>query len=211
MRKYDKSDEQVNVKDEQVNVKNVDKVSKIIRVITIPSVMATALLTILYVVMPEIFGALYQYFLSLLFIVVLPVLAYPIQPLVPGFRGRGRDGQRKLAILMSLLGYIGGILCGVLLKAPLTLVFIYLTYLFSGLFIFIFSKIIRIKASGHACGVAGPIAMLVYLISPWFLFAILILGATYIASLRMKRHTLPELILGSFLPIVAMLLASLCL
>ena len=41
---------------------------------------------------------------GLLFLVVLPLLAYPLQKYIPHFKDSGRDGQRSLAMIFSAAG-----------------------------------------------------------------------------------------------------------
>jgi hypothetical protein len=46
--------------------------------------------------------------LAVLSLMIIPVLAYPLQNVIPGFKGKGRDGQRKLAFIFTLFGYLAG-------------------------------------------------------------------------------------------------------
>jgi hypothetical protein len=171
--------------------------------------MALMLLIILYVTRFDIFGNYLNLILAILFLVVLPVLAYPLQPIVPHFKEKGRDGQRSLAMWMSSAGYVAGITTALLLPVSNYLLIIYLTYLFSGISLVLLNKVFKIKASGHACGVAGPVFSLIYFLGPWVLFGILLLAAVYWASLSMKRHDKAELLIGTTVPTYALLLAFL--
>jgi hypothetical protein len=84
---------------------------------------------------------------------------------------------------------------------------IYLTYFLSGIGIAVFNKIIKVPASGHACGIVGPIALSIYYIG---MYGVIAGSITFLlmcwSSIKLKRHTMPQLLLGSVLPIVAMLL-----
>lgn len=80
---------------------------------------------------------------------------------------------------------------------------VYLCYIFSGTLIAIFTKCLKIKSSGHAAGTAGPITILVLRVSPWFFLGYLLLIPVYCSSLRLKRHTMKELLWGTAYPIVA--------
>ena len=84
--------------------------NKIIRVVTTAPIMAFVLLTVLYFLRGDIFRSIYDYIWAVVFLTILPIMAYPIQPIVPGFRDKGRTGQRNLAIIMAVLGYIAGII-----------------------------------------------------------------------------------------------------
>lgn len=186
----------------------MNKLTKIIRVITIPPIMALVLFVSLYICVPDFFGSTLNFALAIFFISALPVLAYPLQGLIPGFKGKGREGQRNLAMIFSVLGYFLGCLSCFIFKAPLTLWLVYLVYLVSGVCIFVFSKAIHFKASGHACGIMGPVAFLLYFGVYWAVGGILVYLAALWASVKMKRHTVPQFIVGAAIPVVALLALS---
>jgi hypothetical protein len=110
---------------------------------------------------------------------------------------------------MASLGYICGLLTALFLPVSKYLLIIYLTYLFSGISLVLLNKVFKIRASGHACGVAGPIFSLIYFLGPWVLFSVLILAAVYWASLSIGRHDKSELLIGTTVPTYALLLAFL--
>ena len=83
-----------------------------------------------------------------------------------------------------------------------------LTYLFSGSFMLIF-MLLKINTSAHACSFIGPVVFLSYSISIWFLLALPLLYFVIWSSLKLKRHTLFELISGCLIPVVSFLLAIL--
>jgi len=186
----------------------MNKVYKIIRVATVPPIMASALFIIL--------GAyrtlgLVDTLLGIFFLGILPILSYPLQPFIPHYKDKGREGQRNLAIIFSVAGYILGCVLALIFNAPLnTVVFIYLDYLISGVLIAIFNKLFHLKASGHACGIVGPVAMLIY----WGLYIPAAVGAVltifvFISSIKMKRHTFLQLLGGSAITVSALLFLSL--
>ncbi len=183
--------------------KLIDRYDKFIRIITIAPVIALALLLAIYFAAPENGVTGGQLALSIFFLVVLPVAGYPLQPFIPGFKNGGREAQRKLAIITALIGYICGIIYAAICCVPDILMAIYLTYLISGIAVALFSKLTHIKASGHACGVMGPIAVAVYYISPWALLGLAVYALAFVSSVRMKRHTAVELIIGSIIPVAA--------
>jgi len=187
--------------------KAVHVLDKAVRVITIAPVMALLLLLSLYFFAPEQGITLVQLLFAVFFLTVLPVSAYPLQPLVPGFKDKGRKGQRDLAIIAAVLGYIGGILHCVFFGAPEVLLVVYLCYLMSGVMIALFSKFTPIKASGHACGIAGPIAAATYYLGPWALLGTVLFAVVLVSSLRMKRHTLPEFLIGGAISVIGMFLS----
>lgn len=179
------------------------------RILTVAPIIAIITFSILHFVSPEITSSTLNYILAIVFIAILPLMAYPIQPIVPYFKDRGRDGQRWLAICMSIFGYIGGIIFAFALNMPDKMQALFLTYFISGVLIFVFNKVFKIKASGHACGVAGPIAFLVYIYGPIALLGLPLLALVFWSSLGMGRHKTGELVVGSVIPIAAMLVSIL--
>ena len=180
------------------------KVYKIIRVATVPPLMASVLFIILgvYGITDWIDSLLGVFFLG-----ILPILSYPLQRFIPYYKDKGREGQRNLAIVFSVAGYILGCILALIFKAPIkTVVFIYLDYLISGILIALFNKLFHLKASGHACGIVGPVAMLLYfsLYTP-AIIGVLLSILVFISSIKMKRHSFLQLLGGSAITIAALL------
>ena len=71
------------------------KLAKLIRALTVPPIMVTALLLIL-LFGADVFPATLDFVLSLLFLAIVPVLAYIAQKLLPGWKDGGQKAQRKL-------------------------------------------------------------------------------------------------------------------
>lgn len=185
-------------------------IAKIIRTITVAPIMALVMLSILYGVRPDIFQGISHYVLSIVFLTILPLSAYPLQPFLPKFCNKGREGQRNLAIMMAVLGYLAGIVSVIFFHAQKELLLIYLAYFISGIGILFLNKIIKIRASGHACGVAGPIAILTYFIGVKALLGAIVIVPVYWSSLKMKRHTVSQLFIGSLVPVFAVIISALC-
>lgn len=159
------------------------------------------LLTVFFCSGADVFGSAADLIFAILFLSVLPVLAYPMQKFIPSYKDKGREGQRNLAIIFAVAGYVLGCIAALITRAPAGVWIIYLEYLFSGLGIFIFNKAFKIKASGHACGVAGPAILLAgFGIYCAAIPAAVIFGLVVWSSLRMKRHTAPQLIAGTIIP-----------
>ena len=74
----------------------------------------------------------------------------------------------------------------------------------------LFNKAFHLKASGHACGVVGPVILLLYfkLYIPAIIGVVFIVPV-YIASLRTKQHTAPQLLGGSVIPVAVLALIML--
>ncbi|MDO4733558.1 MAG: hypothetical protein Q4B50_08625 [Bacillota bacterium] len=173
----------------------------VIRKLTVPPVFAALLLLLLYSVYPEYFASFWNLLASLLLLCILPLLAYPLQKHIPRFKDRGREGQRSLAIHFSAAAYILGTAVAWLFNVPAELKLIYHEYLLCGVIMLIVNKAFKVKASGHACGIIGPILLLSYfkLLIPAAISLLLVIPV-YISSIKTKQHSLPQLLGGSIIP-----------
>lgn len=135
------------------------------------------------------------------------MLAYPIQKYLPHYKDKGRDGQRNLAMLFSFVGYLLGTVVTMLQDVPQDLKIIYLEYLFCGISMLVLNKVFKLKASGHACGVIGPMIMMIYL-GLYLPAAICALFAVpvYISSIKTKRHTPLQLLSGALIPLAMLVI-----
>lgn len=174
------------------------KAAKAIRTCTIPPLVVTMLLVFLYFVRSEIFRNAWDLVLAIMFLAIVPTLAYPLQSVLPHYRDMDkREGQRKLAFLMSITGYITGFLLSVISGVSIELKFIYATYVLSVIILIIFNKGLKFRASGHACGVFGPLIHAVYFMGwGWLLPCALAVYAVVWSSLFLMRHTKGELLWG---------------
>lgn len=55
------------------------KIAKILRVVTIPILMSLVQLSLVFCFIPSSFSFLISYLLSIVFLSILPILAYPLQ------------------------------------------------------------------------------------------------------------------------------------
>lgn len=151
---------------------------------------AVVLLCSVYFMMPSGIASAWQWLAGILFLAGLPTLAYPLQKYIPHFKGKGRDGQRSLAMLFSFAGYLLGTIVCFVIPSPKELKSIFLEYLFCGISMLVLNKVFKLKASGHACGVVGPVVMMVYfgLYIPAAVCALFVVPV-YISSIKTKRHT----------------------
>ena len=184
------------------------KISKIIRILTVTPLMAFFTLCLLRFFKPDIFdGRILPFVLSVCFLTVLPLLAYPLQPFVPHFKDKGREGQRTLAMIFAVSGYILGCITNLFFASSVFLWLIYLEYLISGICILVLNKVFHLRASAHACGIAGPTVMLAYFGIPVVFIvcgAVLYISA-FFASIAMKRHTLLQYLGGTAVPIAVLI------
>lgn len=165
------------------------KTAKAIRIITAPPLLALALFTLMFSVRRDIFP-LRAYIIGVLLIAVLPTFAYVFK--------RERESQRRLAFVLSGVGYAAAFALGCALHLEGGTMFVFLSYLMSATVLTLFNKVLRIRASGHACAVAGP-ATLAYCIFgiKAFLICLPVYVASFWASLYSKRHTASQLIFGT--------------
>jgi hypothetical protein len=181
------------------------KLAYVIRVVTVAPIMALVMLLILYIKKPPFFGDTLTFILTVLFLVVLPLLAYPLQPLIKPYKDKGRDGQRTLAIIFAVAGYILGCISALVFQAPRDAFTIYLSYFLSGLLVMLINKLLHFRASGHACGITGPFMLLVYFGQPiGYFIGVPVLIISWLSSLYMKRHTTAQFIAGAVIPFAAL-------
>lgn len=181
-----------------------EKIANLIRIITVAPIMALVLLLILFLRAPLMFENTFTFVMNVVFLVVIPLLAYPLQPFFKKFKDDGREGQRKLAMYSAVAGYVGGLIFAIASGANKDILVIYITYLISGSLVALINKVLHFRASGHACGVAGPFLLLIYFGQPIGYLGIGVLVITWLASLYMKRHTWLQLLAGNLIPFVSL-------
>lgn len=184
-----------------------EKFAKFIRIITVPPVLVSILIFILAVNRSEIFHGPHEILLSLICLAIVPVLAYPLQPVIPGLRDRGREGQRKLAFILSFAGYTAAMVLGLCFNSSPELKLIFGTYFLSVIILIIFNKFLKLRASGHACSITGPLVFLIYFIGARAILPCIVIFALIIwSSLVLKRHTPKDLTFGAAVSILSFLI-----
>lgn len=172
--------------------------AKMIRVATVPPMMVGMLILLLTYLRPDVITSLGESLQALWFLAILPVLAYPVSAMIPSVKARGREGQRNLAFIFSAIGYTGGVIYGLAARVNQSLMVIFCTYFLSVIILTILNKVVKVKASGHGCSIAGPIGLVCYFLPPVFIpFSLVLYGVIFWASVRMGRHTVKEFIIGS--------------
>ncbi|EOD00543.1 hypothetical protein [Caldisalinibacter kiritimatiensis] len=176
------------------------KVAKLISIITVVPFIALFILTLLYVSYKSIFANNYLWYLiSVIFLTVIPFSAYILKNILPNYKNQGRKGERKLAFVMGVIGQITGTITAFVFDAPKGVKIIFLAYLMSGIVLSFTNGVIKFKASGHACGVSGPLTILIYFLGFRLLYTFLILPIVFWARLVLERHTVKELISGTLI------------
>lgn len=198
--------EQITAKKEEIRTDL--RAAKLLRVLTVPPIMALFLTTTLYIAMgSDVFASSIRYVEAVFTLTLLPLIPYALCAAIPALRRRGRKLERSLGIVFSLLGYVMGTLFAILGHGTKTEIILYLTYILSGVLMGIMNFVFRFKASGHTCGAAGPFAMLGFQLSPWWLFGYLMLIPVFVSSLRLKRHSISQLFAGAIISVGSLAIA----
>jgi len=174
-----------------------NKIAKAVRVVTIPPLMVTAVLLILWFFVEGVYRGAGDLAAAIAALGLFPVLAYPVSIIIPSIRKGGRKSQRRLAMIFSVIGYVGGMIYAFAAKVQKPLMLIFVSYMLSLIVLVVFNWVIRLRASGHACSMAGPLVLLVYFLGWQYVFLCAALMAlVFWSSLTLKRHKLSELIIG---------------
>lgn len=175
-----------------------EKAAKFIRVISAPPFVVSALAWGLYSASDNVFAGASDAFLLVLFLGIIPFLAYPCQYLVPKWRAGGRAVQRKLAFVFSFAGYTAALIWSFAFNKGTPLRTITLSYFLSVVVLIVFNKLLKIRSSGHSCSATAPIALVFLYVGwqralPWLVF----FAAVVWSSLYLKRHTAKQLFFGT--------------
>ena len=172
------------------------KFAKLLRALTVPPMLVLLMVVFLYA-KTEVFSDIWQGGAVLLFLAVIPALAYLLQPMIPCFARKENAGMRKLAMILSAIGYPTGVVMGYAFEMGGQVQLIFNTYLLSLIILIIFN-LLKIRASGHACSVSGPLLFLCVYGHYFVILPCLLISAAVVwSSLTLKRHTVKELLLGA--------------
>ncbi len=175
-----------------------EKLAGVIRIITVPPIMVIGLLLILYFCSPQPFGTLPELLIAILLLGLVPVLAYPSQPLFPRYRQKGREGQRELAFVFTGVGYTIAFLWALLAGISPAVRTVCAGYFFSALLLTLCNKVLHRRASGHACSAVGPLLFLIYYFGWRMLLPSVVIAALIAwASVTLRRHTPTDLLWGT--------------
>lgn len=172
--------------------------AKIVRGVTVPPVMVSLFLLFLFFFRDDVLTNVPDLLFSLCFLAILPVLAYPLQSIVPAFRPGGQKMKRKLAFILSLVGYTAALAVSLLRNAVPNLAYIDAVYLCSVIILTLINLLTPWRASGHACSLVGPAVMICFFMGwPAVIPAVLLTALSFWASIYLKRHTPREFLLGA--------------
>lgn len=171
-----------------------ERIAKVIRVLSVPPIMVAVFILILPSHKKYIFTHVSQIIIMILLLGIISALAYVLSDMIPAIKIKGREGQRKLAFITTLIGYTVSLLWAVITSVNNDLMLICLMYFTSVLLLTICNKGLHFRASGHASSFTGPLILTIYfmgwkVIIPALFIAILIVWS----SVYLKRHTLKEL------------------
>ena len=181
-----------------------DRLAFFVRAVTVPPVMAAVLIITLSLNGTAFTG--YSLPVCLFCLSILPLAAYPLSVMIRTLRNKKRKAQRTLAVCLSVAGYIIATVYTFIERGSVQQKVILITYLVSGILIFAFSGALKIRISGHTCGMSGPVFALCVYRSPWCAFLMLLQLPVIRSSLLLKRHTLPELLAGCAVPVAVQMI-----
>ena len=190
-----------------------DCLAQAVRVLSVPPVMVAALTLILYQRRTDMFRSPADAIVMFVCLAVFPMLAYPLARLIPALRCRGREAERRLAMLLSAVGYAAACVYGFAAACGRDLMLVFMTYFLSVVGLLICNRLLRFRASGHSCAVTGPILLACrFLFEPdrlalslaVFLAALLLWAVILWASLHLQRHTVGQLLGGAAVCTAAM-------
>ena len=182
---------------EVINMFCKERIAKAIRVLSVPPVMVSVLILILAFSKDGIFRSALEIVITIVLLGFVPILAYGLQKILPGFKEQGREGQRKLAFITNLVGYSAAFLWALIADVENALLFICLTYFFSVVFLTICNNGLHYRASGHASSFTGPLVLLIYFFGWKVIIPCLVIAALIIwSSIYLKRHTVKEIVGG---------------
>ena len=175
--------------------------SLIIRFLTLPAVLTGTMAALLW-----LGGGLNggEWAAAEICLMLIPLLAYPAGALGQP-RGAGRrNRQRSFALVFSAVGYLLGLCWALGSDASRLCKILFGSYVLSTLVLLLLNKGLHFKASGHACSTTAPLIFLSWQLGAvWVLPCALVVAAVYAASIRLKRHTLPQLTAGSVTSLLA--------
>lgn len=169
-----------------------------IRILTVAPLMALFLILSLRLGESGVFQTAGEIGGGIAFLVLLPLAAYPLQPLFPRFKDKGRKGQRELAMLFAVLGYVCGMVFCLFCSGVGGELIVYACYLLSGLIVLFCNRVLRLKVSGHACGITVPLLFVIrYAVLPGIVIGAVLFAAVCFSGVATGRHSPLQLLGGS--------------
>lgn len=182
-----------------------NRLAKGIRVLTVPPFLVSGMLITLTVSLEHFCSSMAEMALSILLLGLVPILAYPIQKILPT-KGEVREQQRNMAFILTFAGYLTALIFSIAGNCSRQLQYIIVSYFISMTLLVLLNKALHIRASGHACSVTGTLYFLSFFLgAPAIIPCIGIALAVVWSSLYLKRHTIQEIFWGAAVCVPCML------
>ena len=161
--------------------------------------MAGLLLTFFLVRLPSDEANLYSsYAWAMLFLCLIPLSSlFFYIPTRHQSREEVNHRQRVASFVLMMISYPIGALVLFLNGAPLIFRSLAVVYTLVTVGLIVFNLFIHYKASGHAAGVAGPVASMVYLFGWWASPLLLLLPLVTWARVAAKGHSAWQTVVGA--------------
>ena len=95
------------------------KIARVISYVTVVPVVAFFIILLSFFYNRECFVGTGWIIYSIIFLTILPLLAYPLHRIIPASREQGRKGERKLAFILAVISYVLGTIITFLFNAPI--------------------------------------------------------------------------------------------
>ncbi len=171
--------------------------AKGIRVLTVPPILITGMLITLTVSLDNFCSSTAQMTLAIILLGLVPILAYPLQKLLPS-KGEVREEQRNMAFILTFTGYLTALIFSIAGNCGRQLQYIIVSYFISMSLLVFFNKVLHVRASGHACSVTGTLYFLSFFLGADAIIPCICIAIAVVwSSLHLKRHTIQEIFWGS--------------
>lgn len=170
------------------------------QVLNVP-VLSGLFITFIYLRLPGLeVNALPGFLWTLLFVSVIPLCSlFFYIPVHNEETQKTVHRQRVASFVFMMVSYPIGWLVLALTQAPRIFTAIAATYTFVTLGLIIFNLVLRYKASGHAAGVSGPVASMIYIYGLFAAPLLLLLPLVTWARLAAKGHNFWQTVVGAAL------------
>ena len=173
----------------------------VVRVLTLPPIVTGLTLVLMYA--PAGLLTLRELLLCEVFLLLVPLAAYPLREIFHIGRNR-REGQRSTALVLSAAGYACGFIWSLLVACSWLVHILFLSYVVSVAALLALNAGLGLRASGPAGSTTAPVFLLTWKLHPLFIIpSLLLIAAVYRSSLKLSRHTLPQLLIGSSISLLA--------
>jgi len=168
------------------------------QIVNVPFVAGAAITLLLFGLRPDVPQRLLGWGVSMIFLTIIPALSllfYIPRRNEPWASTERR--QRVMSFVFMAVSYPVGFVALKIVQAPTIFEAIMLTYVIVVLALIAVNLFFR--ASGHAAGVAGPVAALIYFYGLIAAPLIALIPLTMWARVKAKGHTLSQTVVGALL------------